>query len=224
MTGQGPQRRDVQPGPGPVQHRVEHPVHVTAVGKQQVTGVFGLAGRVGVGEAGPPLAGQVQAEDQACGVDPPVDDLAQAPCSRILRQGVCDLGQAARVRGSGKAVALLGEADPGRLRGHCHILVAVQDDLRGERRMPGHLDHQVPPGRVHDVEAVMIHVRARTGPPAASGEHCPAPHPPRRHCPRPCAATRSGTRPPCSPSGSRHSARSGPRSHTSQSADPGTAP
>jgi hypothetical protein len=136
---------------------------VTAVGKQQVTGVFGLVDGVGVGEAGPLLIGQVKAEDQARGVDPPVDDLAQAPCSRILRQGVCDLGQAGRIRGLSKAVALLGEGDPGRLRGHCHILMAVQDHLGGERRMPGHLDRQVPPLGVHDVEAVVIHVRALPG-------------------------------------------------------------
>ena len=42
--------------------------------------------------------------------------------------------------------------------------------------------------------------------------------------PRSCAATRSGTRPPCSPSGSRHSARSGQRSHKSRSAGPHSAP
>ncbi len=160
---QGPQGRDVQPGPGPVQHGVEHPVHVTAVGKQQVTGVFGLVDRVGVAEAGPPLIGQVQAEDQAGGVDPPVDDLAQPPCSRILRQGVCDLSQASRIRGSSKTVALLGEADALGLCGHRDVLVAVQDHLRGERRMPGHLDHQVPPLGVHDVEAVVIDVRALAG-------------------------------------------------------------
>jgi len=39
-------------------------------------------------------------------------------------------------------------------------VVAVQDHLRRERRMPGHLDDQVPPLPVHDVEAVVIHVRA----------------------------------------------------------------
>ena len=45
---------------------------------------------------------------------------------------------------------------------------------------------------------------ARTAPPGASGECCPAPHPPRRHYPRSAAATRSGIRPPYCPSGSRH--------------------
>ena len=35
---------------------------------------------------------------------------------------------------------------------------------------------------------------ARTGPPSASGECCPAPHPPSRRAPRSAASTRSGTR------------------------------
>jgi hypothetical protein len=149
--------------PGPVQHGAVHPVHVTAVGEQQITGVFGLIDRVGVGEAGPLLVGQVQAEAQARGVDPPVDDLAQPPCSRIVRQGVCDLGQAGRIRGSSKTVALLGETDALALRGDRYVLVPVQDHLRAERCMPGHLDDQVPPLAVHDVEAVVIHV-SRTAP------------------------------------------------------------
>jgi hypothetical protein len=36
--------------------------------------------------------------------------------------------------------------------------VAVQDHLRTERRVPGHLDGQVTERRVHDVEAVVIDV------------------------------------------------------------------
>ena len=36
------------------------------------------------------------------------------------------------------------------------VLVAVEDDLGAERRMPAHLDGQVPPGRVHDVEGVVV--------------------------------------------------------------------
>ena len=43
---------------------------------------------------------------------------------------------------------------------------------------------------------------------------------PRRRCPRASAATRPGTRRCRHPSGSRRSARSGPRSHTSRSAAP----
>ena len=60
----------------------------------------------------------------------------------------------------------------------------------------------------------------RTGPPAASGARHPVPHP----SPRASAATTPGTRPDYGPAGNRHSARSGPRSHTNRSADPRTAP
>ena len=42
-------------------------------------------------------------------------------------------------------------------------LVSIQQDLGAERRMPGHLDRQVPPLPVHDVEAVVIHVRTLPG-------------------------------------------------------------
>ena len=93
--GQGPQGRDVQPGPGPVQHGADHPAHVTAIGKQQVTGVLGLAGPGGRSRSRSAAGRPGQAEAQARGAAPPVDDLAQPPCSRILRQGACDLGQAA---------------------------------------------------------------------------------------------------------------------------------
>ena len=154
---------DIQAGPGPVHRGVKDVLHLPAAVKQQVAAVFDLVDRVGVDEAGLLLVGQVKAEDQAGGVDPPVDDLAQPPCSRILRQGVCDLSQASRIRGTSKTVALLGEADPLGLRGHRDVLVAVEDHLSAERRMPGHLDRQVPPGPVHDVEAVVIHVRALAG-------------------------------------------------------------
>jgi hypothetical protein len=41
-----------------------------------------------------------------------------------------------------------------------HELVAVEDDLRAERRMPRHLDRHVPPDRIHDVERVVVDVFA----------------------------------------------------------------
>jgi len=94
---------------------------------------------------------QVEPEAQARAVDPSVDDLAQAPYRPGLGQGVCDLSQAFRVTDSGEAVALLREVEPGRLGGAGEIFVAVEDDLRPERRMPAHLDRHVPEARVHDV-------------------------------------------------------------------------
>ena len=102
------------------------------------------------------LLGQVQTEAQAGGVDPGVDDLAQPPCSPGLGQGVCDLGQASGFTDPGETVPLLGEADLGGMRGAGDVLVTVQNHLRTERRMPAHLDRQMSPGRVHDVEGVVV--------------------------------------------------------------------
>jgi len=105
---QGPQRGDVQPGPGPVQDPVKQVLHLATGAKQQVAAVFGLVDGVAVAEPAAGLVSQVQAEAQAGSVDPPVADPAQAPYSRRLRQGICDLGQAwavtaARAGASGSA-------------------------------------------------------------------------------------------------------------------------
>jgi hypothetical protein len=156
---QRPQRGDVQPGPGPVADAVKQVLHLGAGAEQQVAAVFGLIDGVAVTEPAAGLVSQVQAEAQAGGVDAPVADLAQAPYSRRLRQGICDLGQAPRIRNPSKTVALLGKPDarrPGRGR---DILVAVEDDLRRERRVPRHLDRHMTPGRVHDVKRVVVHKR-----------------------------------------------------------------
>ena len=75
-----------------------------------------------------------------------------------MRPGICDPGQALRIRDSSKTVPLLGEADALALRGDGDVLVAVEHHLRAERRVPGHLDGQVPERRVHDVEAVVVDV------------------------------------------------------------------
>ena len=155
---QGPDRRDVQPGPGPVQDPVEQVLHLRPGLKQQVPAVFGLVDRVAVTESAALLLIQVQAEAQAGRIDPPVADLAQAPYSRIMRPGICDPGQALRIRDLSKTVPLLGEPDPLALRGDRNILMAVEDHLGAERRVPGHLDPQVPERRVHDVEAVVVDV------------------------------------------------------------------
>jgi hypothetical protein len=62
------------------------------------------------------------------------------------------------IRDLSKTVPLLGEPDALPLRGDRNVLVAVEHYLRPERRVPGHLDHQVPECRVHDVEAVVVDV------------------------------------------------------------------
>src|SRR5207237_6384751 len=118
----GPDRRDVQPGPGPVQHPVEQVLHLRAGLEQQVPAVFGLVDRVAIAEPAALLLIEVQAEAQAGRIDPPVADLAQAPYSRITRPGICDPGQALRIRDLSKTVPLLDEPDPLALRGDRNIL------------------------------------------------------------------------------------------------------
>src|ERR1700719_2843887 len=73
-------------------------------------------------------------------VNPTLADLAQSPYSPGLGQGVCDLGQTCGVRDSRKAVSLLGEGDASLARLTGNVLVAVQDHLGGEGRMPADLD------------------------------------------------------------------------------------
>ena len=79
---------------------------------------------------------EIEPEAQTRGVDPSVADLAQPPYSRILRQGICDPGQARRVGDAGEAVARLGECYPRRGGLPRHQLVAIEHDLRAERQMP----------------------------------------------------------------------------------------
>src|SRR4029450_2893122 len=78
------------------------------------------------------------------------------PYSPVLGQGVCDFGQVCGLGDHGETVSLLGEVDLlfAGLTGH--ILVPVENDLSTEGRMPGHLDSDVSPFRVHNVKRVMI--------------------------------------------------------------------
>ena len=87
-------------------------------------------------------------------------DLAQPPYSRILRQGICDPSQARRVGDRGEAVADLAECYPRRCGLPGHVLVAVEDDLRAERRMPRHLDRDMPPLGIDDVKRIVVDVFA----------------------------------------------------------------
>ena len=136
--------------------RVEHSVHLAPDCEYQVAAVLDLIDRVAVAEPAAGLLVEVQPEAQAGGVDPPVADLAQAPYRRGLRQGVCDLSQACGIGDRGEAVAFLSEPDPGRAAPGGNVLVPVEDDLRAERRVPGHLDRHMSPLRVHDVERVVV--------------------------------------------------------------------
>ncbi len=174
---QGPQPRHVQPGPGPVHDGVEGPFHDRTGGEDEVAAVLDLIDRVGVAESAAALLVQVQPEAQAGGVNPPVDDLAQAPYSPGLGQGVCDLSQALGLTDAGEAVALLREGYARRVCLAGHVLVAVEDDLRTERRVTAHLDRQMPKRRVDDVERVVIDelpsLLQVADPPGAGAGHLP---------------------------------------------------
>jgi hypothetical protein len=153
---QGPQDRHVQPRAGAVDDPVEHLIHLSSGPEEQVAAVLGLVDRVAIAEPAAFLIVQVQAEAQACRIDPPITDLGQAPYRRRLRQGVRDLSQTGGVGDASEAVALLGESEPLGLGRGGDVLVAVEDDLRSERRMPGHLDRQMSPVGVHDVKGVVV--------------------------------------------------------------------
>src|SRR3954449_10336478 len=73
-----------------------------------------------------------------------------------LRQGVCDLSQAGGVGDAGETVALLDVTDATRPGRGGDVLMPVEDDLRPERWMPGHLDGHMSPLRIQDVEGVVV--------------------------------------------------------------------
>ena len=85
---------------------------ILPVGDDQVAAVLELIDGEPVAESAAPLLVEIQPEAQARGVDPAPADLAQSPYSRILRQGICDPGQARRVGDRGEAVADLAECYP----------------------------------------------------------------------------------------------------------------
>ncbi len=89
----------------------------------------------------------------------------------------------AAVGDAGETVAVLGEVDPRLPRLAGHVLVAVEDDLRPKGRVPGHLDREMPPLLVQDVEGVMVDIGLLPGevPNAAGRRALDVPHP--RHRP-----------------------------------------
>ena len=128
--------------------------------EDQVSTVFDLI--VGVLLTEPAALLLVEVEGEAhTHVNPTLADLAQSPYSPLLGQGLCDLRQVCGVRNSSKAVSFFGEADarPARLAGH--ILMAVQDDLSGERRMAADLDGQMASVRVKDVKRPVVDIGHR---------------------------------------------------------------
>ena len=146
----------MQAGSAAVDQLLEHVFHLGTRLEQQVSAELELVHRVLVLEGSSVLFGDIQCETQAGGVDPAVCSLAQAPYDLGVRQGICDLRQVLWTSQMCEAVTLLAEGDA---RVHSSVgdeLMTVEDDLRPKRGMARHLDHDVAPLRVHNVERVVI--------------------------------------------------------------------
>src|SRR5438477_2001246 len=151
---------EIEWGTAAVNEGLKHLVHVPAHLEDQVSTVFDLIVGVLVTEPAALLLVEVERETYTV-VDPTLADLAQSPYSPGLGQGVCDLGQTCGVRDSSKAVSLLGEGDASVARLAGNVLVAVQDHLGGEGRMPADLDRQMAPVGVEDVKRIVVDIGHR---------------------------------------------------------------
>src|ERR1700750_1072164 len=143
-----------------VDERLKDLVHVSAHLEDEVSTEFDLIVRVLITEPAALLLVEVEREAHT-GVNPTLTDLAQSPYSPVFGQGLCDLRQTCGVRDSSKAVSVLGEGDARLARLASNVLMAVQDHLGGEGRMPADLDGQMAPVRVEDVKRVVVHIGHR---------------------------------------------------------------
>src|SRR6266566_1075604 len=149
--------REIEWGTAAVDERLKHLVHVPAHLEDQISTVFDLI--VGVLITEPTALLLIEVEREAdTGVNPTLADLAQSPYSPLLGQGLCDLRQACGVRDRRKAVSFLGEGDARLARLAGNVLVAVQDHLGGEGRVPADLDREMAPVRIEDVKRIVVHI------------------------------------------------------------------
>src|SRR6266540_5069831 len=155
---QGSQLRHVQSSTGTVNHPLKDLLHLSAAGEEQVPAVLDLVDRILVVKPSPLLLQNIQSETQARRIDPPLAHLVQSPYRLILGQGICDPRQACTVGDVGETVALLAEVELGLPRPAGDVLMAVQDDLGAEGWVTTHLDRNVAPLRIHDVEGVVVHI------------------------------------------------------------------
>src|SRR5215510_3849953 len=175
---------DIQARPRSVDQPLKDLFHLATAAKDEIAAVLDLVDRVVVVKPAALLFLQVQPKTQTGAVDPSLADLTQPPYRPGFGQGVCDLRQVFRFGNKGEAVPLLGERNPGVAALAGYILMAIQNDLRTEGRMAGHLDGDVPPIGIHDVEGIVVNkdlFRFKVTDDAAArslnlpaGGHCPA--------------------------------------------------
>src|SRR5712671_2556873 len=105
-----------------------------------------------------PLLLKIEREAQTGRINPTLADLAQSPYSPLFGQGVCDLRQACGVGDISKTISLLGEGNAGLAGLAGDVLVAVQDHLSREGRMPADFDGEMTPFGVQDMKRIVVDV------------------------------------------------------------------
>ena len=150
----------LQPRAGPIDDPLKDLLEGPARVKQEVATGFDLIHGVVVAKPALLLLVEIQRETETRAIDPALTHLAQAPYRLGLRQGLCDRGQVGRRGDRGETVALLGEYDPAGRSVRGDVLMPIEHDLGAERRMAGHLDREMPPLGVHDVEGIVVHERS----------------------------------------------------------------
>ncbi len=156
---QSPQLGDVQSGAGTVDHALKDLLHLCAVDEQQIATVLHLVDGIVVVKCSPFLLFNVECEAQACRVDSTLTHLAEPPYSLVIGQGICKPRQASAVGHLGEGITLLAEVDFGLRCPTRDVLMPVQDNLGTKRWMTTHLDGDVTPLRIHNVEGVVVDIR-----------------------------------------------------------------
>lgn len=159
----GLQGFDIEQASGAINGTLKNLLQLTTSQEEQITTVFFLVDRVVVVQTGLFLLGQIQSKAQASRVNPTLTYLAQAPYDVWRTQGVCDLRQSCGVGDLGETIAFLGKLDAFLSGLTSHVLMSIQDDLCAERRMTAHLDGDMSPIGVENVERVVVHIRVLSG-------------------------------------------------------------
>ena len=159
----GSQSFDLQQATGAVNGSLKDLLQLTPSSEQEIATVFFLIDRVIVVKVGLFLLIQIQSKAQASRVDPPFTDLAQTPYAVWRGQGVCELRQSCRIGNLGETIAFLGKLEAFLSDLTSHVLMPIQHDLRPKRRMTAHLDGDVSPIGIKNVERVVIHIRILFG-------------------------------------------------------------
>src|SRR2546426_121139 len=125
----------IQAGPRSVDQPLKDLFHLLTSMKDQVAAVLDLVDRVLVAKPAALLFVQIQRKTETGAVDPSLAALTQSPYRPGLGQGVCDFCQLGGLGDEGETFSPLCEGDPGLTALAGHILMAIQNDLRTERRM-----------------------------------------------------------------------------------------